>query len=92
MKKTLVLSVALLTGGCSFMSSVGAPDVRVLRANGVHVVLYDPNGNIKTAVASDVAAKYCKSNGKTAEFESRGGEPLDCVSNQLNYCLTYTCK
>jgi hypothetical protein len=91
-KKALVLSLVLLTGACSLMSTVGASDVRILRADGTHVILYDENGAIKTSAAADAAAKYCKVSGKTAELESRGGTPLECVSSQLNYCLTYICQ
>ncbi len=92
MKTILVLAIALSISGCSVMSKVGAPEARILRADGTHVVLFDPNGNIKTEAASDAAGKYCSASGKTAELESQGGAPLDCVSNQLRYCLTYVCK
>jgi hypothetical protein len=93
MKKALCLGVVLLTCGCSTMSSLGAQDSRILRADGQHVVLYDENGAIKPAAALDRATKYCKaSSGKTAELESQGGAPLECISNQLRYCLTYICK
>lgn len=92
MKKTLCLGVALLTSACSIMSNIGAQDVRILRADGTHVILFDENGNISTVAAKNAATKYCTYQGKTAEFESQGGYPLDCVSNQLKYCVTYVCQ
>jgi hypothetical protein len=92
MRKVLLLSLVLLTGACSFMSRVGEPEARIIRQDGDHIVLYNSTGSIKPAAALVVARKYCAAVGKTAELESRGGTPYDCVSNQLGYCLTYVCK
>jgi hypothetical protein len=92
MRKSMIVGLALLTSGCGFMSTVGAPPARILRSDGEHVVLFDPNGEISMKAAETAANKYCAANGKTAEFERQGGPALDCVSNQLHYCVTYACK
>lgn len=101
MKKALWLGVVLLTSACAGSSGssslpdvtgVFAPPARILRADGTHVILFDESGNLKPSAAKAAAEKYCQGVGKTAQFESQGGYPLDCVSNQLPYCATYRCE
>ena len=92
MKRVLFLGLVMLVGACSTMSQVLAPEVRILRADGEHVVLYDENNNINKNAAEKTAGEYCGGLGKTSRFESQGGNSLSCVSNQLRYCLTYVCE
>ncbi len=100
MKKALWLGMALLTSACSNSSgsslpnatAIFTPEARILRSDGAHVILYNESGYLKPAAAQAAAEKYCRGQGKTAQFESQGGYPLDCVSNQLNYCATYICQ
>jgi hypothetical protein len=39
-----------------------------------------------------VATKYCAGFGKSVDSQSRGGSDDKCVSNQMDYCMTYMCK
>jgi putative hemolysin len=95
MKKGLVIVIALFTAACSSntgewgMFGKNAP--RTISGTDSRVVLYDANGVDKNA-GQTAATKYCANYGKIAEFQSRGGDSSDCVSSQLNYCVTYSCK
>ncbi|MDR3438674.1 hypothetical protein [Telmatospirillum sp.] len=95
MNKGFVVVFALLltacTGNITDLGALGKNQPRILTGSDSEVVLYDPRG-IGPDGGQETAQKYCAGWGKTAEWKSRGGEDSDCVSSQLNYCATYTCK
>lgn len=96
MKKTLILVLSLFTAACSHLpfdpDKMGTLNPQMVRGDENEVILYDPSGNIRIRDAEIKATNYCSAYGKKAEWKSKGGDYLDCQSNQLNYCVTYACK
>jgi hypothetical protein len=103
MKRLAVLAFALLVSACSdaedkcppgnfcFTDNFGINAPQPLYGDENQVVVYDVNGTIP-AKSLHAADGFCSFYGKHAEYLSKGGDSSDCVSNQLNLCVTYSCK
>ncbi|HXP96164.1 MAG TPA: hypothetical protein VN809_05595 [Telmatospirillum sp.] len=94
MKKGLVFVFVLFTTACTSIGDMpmfGKNSPKVLSGDDSQVLLYDAIG-VNPAAGEATAKKYCASYGKTAEWKSRGGSDPDCISMQMNYCVTYLCK
>ncbi|WP_146002660.1 hypothetical protein [Telmatospirillum siberiense] len=100
MKKWLVLGVAGLLSACGGVGGVNMP--RVISGDSDGFVVgggseglnwnSSASGGLNPKKAQDVADYYCSQLGKKAEFVSRGGPTSECVSKQLNVCMTYRCE
>ncbi|MDR3436265.1 hypothetical protein [Telmatospirillum sp.] len=91
MKIGLAIGLVMLTSACSGLNDIGYFAPQVVEGDDSYVVIYDSNG-IMPSSAIAAANKYCSKYAKTAEMQSRGGSSHECVSKQLNYCATYSCK
>ena len=94
MKRGLVLFLVLFVAACGSVSNMGMfhkNEPRVLLGNENSVLLYDPHGIIPNS-SQEIATKYCAAYNKEAEWQSRGGTDSNCISLQMNYCVTYSCK
>jgi hypothetical protein len=98
MKKWIVCGLAGFLTACQGVGGVNMPriisgdaDGFIVYQDGVGANWNGGGGGISKKKAGDVASYYCSQMGKTAELVSRGGALSECVSNQLDYCMTYRC-
>jgi len=91
MRIGLSMGLVLLASACSDMNNIGYFAPRAVEGDESHVVIYDPNGIVPSS-AINAANAHCSKYAREAELQSRGGSSYECVSRQLNYCATYSCK
>lgn len=80
-----ILLVATTIVSCAG-GTVGRP--QILGGNETYVVLKDRWG---FGEAPKVAAEHCAKFGRTAQFQSRGGDAPGCSGREANLCYTYRC-
>lgn len=81
-----VLLVGTAIVSCAGGGGVGRP--QILGGNETYVVLKDRWG---FGEAPKVAAEHCSKFGRTAQFQSRGGDAPGCSGRESNLCYTYRC-
>jgi len=91
MRIILVVGLTLLMSACGKMTNAGYFAPKAVDGDENHVVIYDANG-IVPGNAIKSANAYCAKFGKSATLKMKGGDSYECVSQQLNYCATYSCE
>jgi len=84
----LLASVLLIVATIASCAGSGVGQPQILGGNETYVVLKDRWG---VGEAQKAAANHCGKFGRTAQFQSRGGDAPGCSGREANLCYTYRC-